>query len=150
MRNCSSRAESLYPTDPNKACRLPKAQGECLGTYIRYYYDPAQRQCKSFFWTGCEGNGNRFLDKQRCNDTCFEIKDEIEESPIESDEEIDTPVGIILGVVLGIVGVIILIVVIVLAVKNKPSPKKPQAKAKKDSSSPGPESPLQNDKIEMA
>ncbi|KAL7858231.1 hypothetical protein AOLI_G00183330 [Acnodon oligacanthus] len=148
MRNCSDRADSLYPLDRSKACHLPKVPGECFGHYLRYYYDPAHGKCKTFFWTGCVGNGNRFLNIQSCNNTCSGITDEAEGK--EEEVESDSPVGIILGVVLGIIGAIILIVVIVLTLKNKPTPQKSKAKAKEDKGSSGPDTPLQNDKIEMA
>lgn len=55
------------------SCHLPKATGECYGHYIRYYYDPVQEKCITFYWTGCVGNGNRFLDLEHCNATCFGI-----------------------------------------------------------------------------
>ncbi|KAK1789880.1 hypothetical protein P4O66_015754 [Electrophorus voltai] len=74
MRNCSARAESVYPTNKTKACHLPKAAGDCYGNYLRYYYDSGHGKCKTFSWTGCVGNGNRFLDPQRCNTTCFGLK----------------------------------------------------------------------------
>ncbi|KAI4872194.1 hypothetical protein NFI96_031032, partial [Prochilodus magdalenae] len=148
MRNCSDRAESVYPMDRKMACHLPKAPGECYGTYLRYYYDSVHEKCKTFSWTGCAGNGNRFLDLQRCNNTCFGEKDEGDET--DEDVEKDTPAGLIIGVVLGVIGAIILIVVIFLVLKKKPIPKKSKAKAKKDKSSSGPDTPLQNDKIELA
>ncbi|KAG9281015.1 BPTI/Kunitz domain-containing protein [Astyanax mexicanus] len=149
MRNCSARAEELYPSVRSDSCHLPKAPGDCYGAYLRYYYDSLHAKCKTFYWTGCVGNGNRFLDIQRCNDTCFGILDAGEEK--EEEVESDTPIGIILGVALGIIGAIILIVVLVLTLK--PSSKKSKAKAKevsKDASAPGPELPLQEAATEMA
>uniref|UniRef100_A0A672MJG0 Kunitz-type serine protease inhibitor bitisilin-3-like n=1 Tax=Sinocyclocheilus grahami TaxID=75366 RepID=A0A672MJG0_SINGR len=70
MRNCSNRADELFPKDGKniiafiyeiQACYLPKKPGECVGHYLRYYYSPEHHKCKSFYWTGCVGNGNRFL-----------------------------------------------------------------------------------------
>ncbi|XP_076863626.1 inter-alpha-trypsin inhibitor-like [Brachyhypopomus gauderio] len=116
MKNCSARAESIYPTDRSKACHFEKASGECYASYLRYYYDSVNGKCKTFSWTGCVGNGNRFLDLDHCNSTCFGIQGEGHEK--EEDVESDTPLGLILGVVLGIVGVIILIVVLALMLKN--------------------------------
>lgn len=55
------------------ACHLPKAPGDCFGHYLRYYYDAAHGKCTTFAWTGCVGNGNRFLDLDHCNATCFGI-----------------------------------------------------------------------------
>lgn len=60
---------SLFLT-ARQACYLPKKPGECVGHYLRYYYSPEHHTCKSFYWTGCEGNGNRFLSLNMCNATC--------------------------------------------------------------------------------
>ncbi|XP_065148493.1 inter-alpha-trypsin inhibitor [Paramisgurnus dabryanus] len=143
MRNCSARASDLFPMDETRACTLPLKIGECLGSYIRYYYSPEHHTCKSFYWTGCVGNGNRFLSFSDCNATCYRPED----SGLEDhSDETDVPVGIILGVVLGLIGAIILIVVIVFAVKEKPSSKKREKKGKDKSS----DQPLKEERVEMA
>ncbi|KAK2834462.1 hypothetical protein Q7C36_015163 [Tachysurus vachellii] len=147
MRNCSINADKLYPTDRTLACHLPKAPGDCYGHYLRYYYDDAQGKCTTFAWTGCVGNGNRFLDLNHCNATCFGILDDENKNDGNSDMESDTPIGIILGAVLGVIGAIILIVVLVLTLQKKPSKSKKikakETKVKEDPNSPGPEIPLQ-------
>ncbi|XP_016423748.1 kunitz-type U19-barytoxin-Tl1a-like [Sinocyclocheilus rhinocerous] len=141
MRNCSHRAEALFPMDARQVCTLPKKPGECFGHYLRYYYSPEHHTCKSFYWTGCVGNGNRFLTLNWCNATCYNAADQgLEDHSGES----DVPVGIILGVVFGLIGAVIFIVVIVFAVKNKPSSKK---RGKKDGKSA--EQPLKEQSIEM-
>ncbi|XDV52780.1 hypothetical protein PO909_021445 [Leuciscus waleckii] len=141
MRNCSHRAEELFPRDERKACKLPKESGQCLGHYLRYYYSPEHHTCTTFYWTGCVGNGNRFLTFDWCNATCFNAADLGQE---DHSGESDVPVGIILGVVFGLIGAIILIVVIVFAFK-KPSSKKRQKKDGKSA-----EQPLKEQAIEMA
>ncbi|XP_060759340.1 BPTI/Kunitz domain-containing protein [Neoarius graeffei] len=73
MKNCSPSADRLYPTNRTQACLLKKAPGDCLGHYVRYYYDAVNGECVIFSWTGCVGNGNRFLDLKQCNATCFGI-----------------------------------------------------------------------------
>ncbi|XP_067235726.1 kunitz-type serine protease inhibitor bitisilin-3-like [Chanodichthys erythropterus] len=141
MRNCSDRADQLYPKDDKVACMLPKEVGKCTGRYLRYYYSPEHHTCKSFYWTGCVGNGNRFFSLALCNATCFKIADlGLEDYSGES----DVPVGIILGVVFGLIGAVILVVVIVFAVKKKPSSKKRQKKDGKSA-----EQPLKEQAIEM-
>ncbi|XP_063048656.1 deleted in malignant brain tumors 1 protein-like [Engraulis encrasicolus] len=74
IRNCSANANALYPSPESKACHLPKTSGECFGQYLRYYYDAQQKRCRKFIWTGCVGNGNRFLDELSCNSTCHGIE----------------------------------------------------------------------------
>ncbi|XP_051546215.1 BPTI/Kunitz domain-containing protein isoform X3 [Myxocyprinus asiaticus] len=145
MRNCSDRAEELFPMDEKKACTLPKLQGECLGSYIRYHYSPEHHTCKKFYWSGCVGNGNRFLTFNLCNDTCFNAADVGHE---DHTDETDVPVGIILGVVMGLIGAIILIVVIVFAVKKPGSKKHKKEKKKEDAKTT--EKPLKEEIIEMS
>ncbi|XP_056307842.1 BPTI/Kunitz domain-containing protein [Danio aesculapii] len=140
MRNCSHRADKLFPMDGKQICVLPREPGQCFGHYLRYYYSPEHHTCKPFYWTGCVGNGNRFLSLNRCNATCYNSADQGHE---DYSGESDVPVGIILGVVFGLIGAIILIVVIVFAVK-KPSSKK---REKKDGKST--EQPLKEQAIEM-
>uniref|UniRef100_A0A3P8QAG6 BPTI/Kunitz inhibitor domain-containing protein n=1 Tax=Astatotilapia calliptera TaxID=8154 RepID=A0A3P8QAG6_ASTCA len=53
--------------------QLQKAEGECNGKYLRYYYDSTDKKCKRFSWTGCLGNGNRFFDYNSCNFTCARL-----------------------------------------------------------------------------
>ncbi|TRY54777.1 hypothetical protein DNTS_004255 [Danionella cerebrum] len=140
MRNCSLRAEQLFPTNERDICKLPKEGGQCFGHYLRYYYSPEHHTCKPFYWTGCVGNGNRFLSMIRCNATCYNAADKGQE---DYSGESDIPIGIILGVVFGLIGAIILIVVIVFAVK------KPTSKKREKSDGKSAEQPLKEQVIEM-
>ncbi|XP_048014124.1 kunitz-type serine protease inhibitor bitisilin-3-like [Megalobrama amblycephala] len=116
MRNCSDRADQLYPQDERQACMLPKEVGKCTGRYLRYYYSPEHQTCKSFYWTGCVGNGNRF----QCSRYVIKlIVNNIGQEDYSGESGVS--VGIILGVALGLIGVIIFTVVIVFAVKKKSS-----------------------------
>ncbi|TWW75716.1 hypothetical protein D4764_13G0003780 [Takifugu flavidus] len=114
---------------------------------MRYYYDPFYAKCKRFQWTGCVGNGNRFLSLELCNSTCAGIHDHDEEEKEEEDEP-DTPIAIICGVVLGIIVVALLITVIVLAVQSekKSSAKKAGGKKREEKT----EVPLRDEGIEMS
>ncbi|XP_075994911.1 inter-alpha-trypsin inhibitor [Genypterus blacodes] len=144
VRNCSSRVNQIYPLDVKEACHFRYTPGKCSGNSLRYYYDSIHDKCKTFIWSGCFGNGNRFLNQQMCNDTCAGIHDEGDE--LEEDEP-DTPIGIICGVVIGVIAAIIITVVVVLTVKSKKKSK--EAKVKK-SKEPAAELPLQEPAIEMA
>ncbi|XP_026058539.1 papilin [Carassius auratus] len=140
MRNCSHRADELYPMDERKACYLPKKPGECVSRYTRFYYSPELNKCMSFSWTGCVGNGNRFRSLYVCNATCYKVADE-DGGP---EEHSGGSIGIILGVVFGLIGAVILIVVIVFALKKKPRSKKRGKKEEKSA-----EQPLKGQAIEM-
>ncbi|XP_029909402.1 inter-alpha-trypsin inhibitor [Myripristis murdjan] len=115
IRNCSTRAEEIYPIDETQACHFPHTKGQCSGQYLRYYYDSVHDKCKKFLYTGCVGNGNRFFDQVSCNATCDGIHDDRE---AEEEDEPDTPVALICGVVFGVVGAIIIIVVIALTIQS--------------------------------
>uniref|UniRef100_A0A914V4D2 BPTI/Kunitz inhibitor domain-containing protein n=1 Tax=Plectus sambesii TaxID=2011161 RepID=A0A914V4D2_9BILA len=56
-------------------CQLSCAQGidSGLGPFTRYYFDPQQRICKPFQYTGLGGNENNFLTKEDCALKCPEF-----------------------------------------------------------------------------
>ncbi|KAM4618242.1 inter-alpha-trypsin inhibitor [Polymixia lowei] len=116
IRKCSARVDDLYPLDESQACHFNKTTGICNGRYLRFYYDSVHDKCKKFLWTGCIGNGNRFLDQESCNATCAGIHDD---GDAEEEDEPDTPVAIICGVIFGIIGAAVIITVVVLSVQSK-------------------------------
>uniref|UniRef100_A0A3Q3LLB8 Si:dkeyp-73b11.8 n=2 Tax=Mastacembelus armatus TaxID=205130 RepID=A0A3Q3LLB8_9TELE len=118
MRNCSANAKNIYPINETQACRYKKAIGQCSAQIMSYYYDSAHGKCKTFFWSGCIGNGNRFSSYEHCNATCAGIYDD-DGSDEEEEIESDTPIAIICGVLLGVIIAAVLITVIVLTVKSK-------------------------------
>ncbi|XP_020487098.2 BPTI/Kunitz domain-containing protein [Labrus bergylta] len=145
IRNCSADAETLYPMDASEACHFKKLAGGCSGQHLRYYYDSVHGKCKKFLWTGCFGNGNRFLDSNSCNTTCAGILDEGDD--MEEDEP-DTPIAIICGVLLAVIIVGIFTTVIVLTVQSKKKDSKKKSGGK--SQEPQTETPLQDQRIEMS
>ncbi|KAM4734061.1 inter-alpha-trypsin inhibitor [Anableps anableps] len=144
IRNCSFQSEESYPMDATEACHFKKMSGGCNGKYLRYYYDSIHDKCKTFFWTGCFGNGNRFFDIDTCNTTCVGIHDEGDEP---EEDESDTPITIIFAVLLSIIISAVLITVILLVVKSKKKHQKKKTKGK--SKEPHTDSPLQESGIEM-
>ncbi|KAI8425354.1 hypothetical protein MSG28_007115 [Choristoneura fumiferana] len=54
-------------TDP---CKLPAEPGNCLEYHAMWYYDEARDDCNQFYWTGCDGNGNRFATLDECLGSC--------------------------------------------------------------------------------
>ncbi|XP_068170048.1 BPTI/Kunitz domain-containing protein [Antennarius striatus] len=145
MRNCSTKVGSVYPINEYEACHFRKAEGQCNGKYLRYYYDSFHDKCKKFHWSGCVGNGNRFLSYESCNQTCLGIHDDGDE---EEEAEPDTPIAIICGVLLAAIVASIFITVIVLTVKSKK--KTPKKKTSGKSGDPKSTSPLQEQAIEMS
>ncbi|XP_028905246.1 WAP, Kazal, immunoglobulin, Kunitz and NTR domain-containing protein 1 [Ornithorhynchus anatinus] len=55
---------------PGATCTLPAVQGPCQRWEPRWAYSPLLRRCHSFVYGGCEGNGNNFESRERCEDAC--------------------------------------------------------------------------------
>lgn len=51
-------------------CALPKAEGPCLGNFPRWHFDQQSNMCREFTYSGCEGNHNRFVDRESCERKC--------------------------------------------------------------------------------
>nr|DAC80554.1 TPA_inf: conotoxin superfamily conkunitzin 3 [Conus magus] len=52
-------------------CLQPKVVGPCKAKFRSYYYDSDLDTCQMFIYGGCGGNGNRFLTKDACLNTCI-------------------------------------------------------------------------------
>ncbi|KAG8186993.1 hypothetical protein JTE90_005765 [Oedothorax gibbosus] len=59
------------PVVSDDVCLLPQEPGPCVGYYPMFYYDPLDNNCKSFVYSGCEGNGNRFAKRAECEGQCI-------------------------------------------------------------------------------
>ncbi|KAG5838427.1 hypothetical protein ANANG_G00223590 [Anguilla anguilla] len=53
------------------ACLLPLEEGSCLRYTIRWYFHALVGSCRPFIYSGCGGNGNRFLTKEECEEHCL-------------------------------------------------------------------------------
>ncbi|VDO28023.1 unnamed protein product [Haemonchus placei] len=51
-------------------CSLPKERGPCDKYELRFYYNAELKECKYFFWGGCQGNKNNFEKVEDCEATC--------------------------------------------------------------------------------
>ena len=56
-------------------CALPAKIGNCKASKIRYYFDKDEGKCRKFYYGGCQGNANRFLDVANCERTCVPKKE---------------------------------------------------------------------------
>lgn len=52
-------------------CLLPMDEGSCSRYTLRWYFDSKVQGCKPFIYSGCEGNDNRFLHQEECEETCL-------------------------------------------------------------------------------
>ncbi|XP_054712860.1 protein AMBP-like isoform X2 [Uloborus diversus] len=71
---CRCDGESKIPDYPfpdyPSACLEVKKEGNCNERLERYYYDVIASQCRTFIYTGCQGNHNNFQTLRECQDKC--------------------------------------------------------------------------------
>lgn len=56
---------------PAEVCLLPMDEGGCSRYSLRWYFHSEVRACRPFIYSGCEGNGNRFLHLEQCQEQCL-------------------------------------------------------------------------------
>lgn len=73
LNNFPSEAEcsnACAQQTPFEICALPKAEGPCLGNFPRWNFEQSSGLCREFTYSGCEGNKNRFVDRESCEKLC--------------------------------------------------------------------------------
>lgn len=60
--------EAPAPAEP---CLLPMDEGGCGHYSLRWYFSVRASACRPFIYSGCEGNDNRFLELEECEETCL-------------------------------------------------------------------------------
>ncbi|XP_064857882.1 papilin-like isoform X2 [Oncorhynchus nerka] len=60
--------QSHAPADP---CVLPLEEGNCWRFTLRWYFNSQVQACRPFIYSGCEGNANRFLQQETCEERCL-------------------------------------------------------------------------------
>lgn len=51
-------------------CFQPAEIGECQNYTAHWYFDTKESRCRQFYYGGCGGNGNNFVDEEACNQRC--------------------------------------------------------------------------------
>eukprot|EP00066_Takifugu_rubripes_P022801 XP_011612067.1 PREDICTED: collagen alpha-1(VII) chain-like isoform X1 [Takifugu rubripes] len=52
-------------------CLLPLEEGSCRRYTMRWYFNTHAQACRPFIYSGCEGNDNRFLHLEECEEVCL-------------------------------------------------------------------------------
>lgn len=52
-------------------CLLPLEEGRCGRYTLRWYFNSRAQACRPFVYSGCEGNDNRFLHLEECEEVCL-------------------------------------------------------------------------------
>ncbi|KAJ1345668.1 NAD(P)H-quinone oxidoreductase subunit 5, chloroplastic, variant 3 [Parelaphostrongylus tenuis] len=60
----------LQTSASDDVCSMSKDRGPCDKYELRFYFNAELKECKYFFWGGCEGNGNNFEKLDECESTC--------------------------------------------------------------------------------
>lgn len=100
-------------------CRLPKKEGSCSGSQLRYYYNLKRGSCQAFFYTGCGGSGNNFRRYEECLEVCEKRigkKTTTTMEPPRGKKSISYPRGNILLSVLGSLGFYVVVLLFTIVV----------------------------------
>ncbi|XP_030887284.1 collagen alpha-1(XXVIII) chain [Leptonychotes weddellii] len=62
--------EKLVHKDPR--CLEDLKPGNCGDYVVRWYYDKQANSCARFWFSGCNGSGNRFNSEHECQETCVQ------------------------------------------------------------------------------
>lgn len=57
----------------HRICSLIRKEGTCTKSLLRYAFDVAIKDCKPFYFSGCNGNENNFLTYEGCTSTCYDL-----------------------------------------------------------------------------
>merc|ERR1711920_521261 len=75
-------------------CKLPSSQGPCRAAMPRWYFNKDTKNCEQFIFGGCDGNGNNYPSRKKCEKKCsylasqrVMLNDAIENEEEEEEEE---------------------------------------------------------------
>ncbi|XP_039212522.1 kunitz-type serine protease inhibitor bitisilin-3-like isoform X2 [Crotalus tigris] len=68
LNECIKQCQSVG--DPQAICLQNVEVGRCRGSFPRFYYNTATKNCEEFYYGGCGGNKNNFLYWLQCRATC--------------------------------------------------------------------------------
>lgn len=71
QRPCRERDDcTIDMLTAKRICMEEPEQGPCRGLYQRWAFSAAKGMCVPFSYGGCRGNGNNFISREDCLDTC--------------------------------------------------------------------------------
>ncbi|XP_041109480.1 carboxypeptidase inhibitor SmCI-like [Polyodon spathula] len=123
FKNCSSTPDLLYPDKRETLCEMPSVTGSCYGRMLMWHFDSTASTCRTFIYSGCHGNGNRFSTRLECLEFCRgKSARAIGNQPVEEEpEKSAVDEGLIVGIVGGCIFVVALVAAIVVFVTQRKS-----------------------------
>ncbi|KAK5868121.1 hypothetical protein PBY51_009164 [Eleginops maclovinus] len=70
-------------------CLLPPQVGSCRASLPRFFYNSSSQTCSHFLFGGCQSNGNNFLTKGGCEESCGGVTGAV--LPVDSTPAPDLP-----------------------------------------------------------
>ena len=93
---CETQCKALVPSSAiftdssiSNVCDQSYETGPCRGYFPRWYYSREDNACKQFIYGGCDGNQNRFDNREECEAKCVAQTSR----PVEGPQEYDSPEG---------------------------------------------------------
>jgi hypothetical protein len=75
QKQCEVREQCLFNAEETREiCYSEMDNGQCRGSYMRYYYEVQSLSCIPFEYGGCRGNRNNFLTVEDCMRTCSTVR----------------------------------------------------------------------------
>jgi len=65
---------AAFNTEIMSKCFSPADSGPCKGNILRWYYDSGIHGCRTFPYSGCRGNANRYTTEEDCMQACRQYK----------------------------------------------------------------------------
>lgn len=86
----NSIRSTAFPSLAKDACYKAAEVGNCQNYEARWYFDTKESRCRQFYYGGCGGNENNFIDEHACLSRCEKI-DEEPEPPAPAQRPEPTP-----------------------------------------------------------
>ncbi|XP_018123515.1 boophilin-H2 isoform X1 [Xenopus laevis] len=103
LMTCSSDYDNIYPPG-DAVCDLPVESGPCLALIPMWSYNKERKLCESFLYSGCQGNGNRFENKDNCTSLCINPKKgRTGGADVSGEQASETDAGLVIGIICGVV-----------------------------------------------
>ncbi|XP_069130032.1 uncharacterized protein [Argopecten irradians] len=64
------KSHKFHLKEGGEVCTLEPLTGPCRSRKRRYFYNIQTEECEEFIYGGCRGNGNNFLSKEECEESC--------------------------------------------------------------------------------